>query len=140
LSNVALDLTDATYRVGSYSAKLNPFPFFAVSESDGIVFNGTEGKSGFRLPQRDELLCSEMPFFAGGLTGVVQNATVYSMSLVAIDRGNVVVHSNTNGAVPGVITWSTCDGHSDIADCPFASMIDLGAEASPVEVLPVVNP
>jgi len=140
LGNVAMDITDATYRVGSYSSKNNPFPFFAVSDSDGIAFNGTEGKSGFRLPQRDEILCSEMPFFAGGLPGVVQNSTVFSMSLVAIDRGNVVVHANTDGAVTGVITWSTCDGHTDIADCPFASIIDLGAEAQPVEALPVVNP
>jgi len=135
-----MDITDATYRVGSYASKFNPFPFFAVSEADGIAFNGTEGNTGFRLPQRDELLCSEIPFFAGGVPGVVQNTTVFSMSLVAIDRGNVVVRANTNGAVPGVITWSTCDGHTDITDCPFASIVDLGAEAQPVEALPVVNP
>jgi hypothetical protein len=134
LGNVGLDITDTTYQITVQGGMGEILPFFAISDASTIIFNRTQGLSGFHLPQRSDSPVVALPNFGGGIP--IPNYDYYgaviSFRVVAFDRQNVVFPANNNGATPGVTNYLICDGTTDITTCPKNLQVDLGARRQPI--------
>ncbi len=133
LATIGLDISDVTYQYNVQGPQGFILPLFAISDASTIVFNGTEGNSGFNLPQRDETVIASVPTFGGAQQGFAgYDATVISSRFVAIDYQNFKAPANNNGATPGITSYLVCNGFTDIVSCPKNLRKNLGAQAQAI--------
>jgi len=133
LARAQMTVTDIVYQYNRVGTRDLVLPFFPITDAATIIYNSTEGKSGLSLPQRDDTIDSDQPFYLGALPYPFSYyGTTHTSDFIGLDRRNVVVRANNNGATPGVTQYIICDGTTDITTCPYNLEIDLGAKGVPI--------
>lgn len=130
LGKANMDISDIIYQFNRVGCKGDLLEYFAISDAVAYIYNRTQGNSNFVLPERDDLLSVDIPYYLGGKTLIEGGsfAVTHTASFIGVDRFNLKrLRARNNGAAPGVTSFVMCDGSTDISTCPMNLVKDHGA-------------
>jgi hypothetical protein len=131
LGEAGISIEDAVFVYNNIGPSGRFIGFLGTHMGIAIVFNGTQGtKSPARLANRDDSFGVDLPFYAAGLPGSF-DGTMYSAYFWGVDTFNNLEPAPRVGDIPGVSSFPTCDGTTDITSCPLNTQRQLGATVQP---------